>query len=160
MVKVIIAIVLVMTGIAVKGLMHMNLADLAVFIAIPFVFVFKLLGNRPKIFVIAGMIGVLGGGIAAFGGYIVAPIQYYYSLWGWGGVVAGVLAAILLPLEFFLFVGVALVKGGAAEYVGKFISGICFGFAGVLLLSAAITDSPCTWFSKRKNGSESPQQRV
>lgn len=85
------------------------------------------------------MIGAFGGAGAAFWGYVIVPIQYYYSVWGWGGVVVGVIAAILLPLELVLFFVVAFFKGGAAEYMGKFLAGICFGFVGLFLFNGEIS---------------------
>ena len=150
MVNLLVGLIIAIVGVLLKGLLNLSVADFLVILAIPFVFLFKLFGNRPGFLVYASMVGAFAGGISAFSGYIVVPIQYYYSLWGWGGVVTGVIAAILLPLEFFLFFGVALVKGGAAEYMGKFFGGICFGLAGLFLFNSAFSQSPWSWFSKRK----------
>lgn len=156
MVKVLIAIVIATIGLLMKGLLNFSLADVLVILMIPFVFLYKLFGNRPSFLLYAAMLGAFAGGVSAFWGYIIIPIQYYYSLWGWGGVVAGVIAAFLLPLEFFLFLGVAFFKGGAAEYIGRFFGGICFGFAGTLLFWGAASRSPWNWLTRRKGEADAP----
>jgi len=150
MLQVLIALIVAFLGVLMKGLLNLSLAEVALLFMIPFVFLYKLFGNRPGFLVYAAVIGAFGGGGAAFWGYVIVPIQYYYSLWGWGGVIAGVIAAILLPLELVLFFVVAFLKGGAAEYIGKFLAGICFGFAGFLLLNGAFAKSPWSWLSRRK----------
>lgn len=151
MIKVFVALVIAMIGVLLKGLLNLSLAEILVVAMIPFVFLYKLFGNRPGFLIYAAMLGSFAGGVSAFWGYVIVPIQYYYSVWGWGGVVAGVIAALLLPLEFFLFLGVAFFKGGAAEYVGKFFGGLCFGFAGLFLFLSAVSQSPWSWLSRRKD---------
>lgn len=151
MLQVLIALVLTVIGVLMKGFLNLSLAEVALLLAVPCVFFYKLFGNRPGFLVYAAMIGALGGGVAAFYGYVIVPIQYYYSVWGWGGVIAGVIAAILLPLELVLFFAVAYFKGGAAVYVGKFLAGICFGFAGIFLFSGAFAKSPWRWLLQRKS---------
>jgi len=150
MVKVLVALVIAAVGVLLKGLLNLSLADVLVVLAIPFVFLFKLFGNRPGFLVYAAMLGGFAGGVSVFWGYVIVPIQYYYSLWGWSGVAAGVIAAVLLPLEFFLFLGVAFFKGGAAEYMGKFFGGICFGLSGLFLFNSALSRSPWSWLARRK----------
>jgi hypothetical protein len=150
MLQVLIALVAAVIGVLIKGLLNLSLAEVALLLAIPFVFLYKLFGNRPGFLVFAAMIGAFSGGAAAFWGYMIVPIQYYYSLWGWRGVVAGVIAAVLLPLELVLFFVVAFFKGGAAEYIGKFLAGICFGFAGLFLFSGAVAKSPWSWLPRGK----------
>ncbi len=150
MVKVLVALVIAAVGVLMKGLLNLSLADVLVVLAIPFVFLFKLFGNRPGFLVYAAMLGAFAGGVSVFWGYVIVPIQYYYSLWGWGGVAAGVIAAVLLPLEFFLFLGVAFFKGGAAEHMGKFFGGICFGLSGLFLFNSALSQSPWSWLARRK----------
>ena len=154
MLQVLIALVLTVVGVLMKGLLNLSLAEVALLLAAPCVFLYKLFGNRPGFLVYAAMIGAFGGGIAAFWGYVIVPIQYYYSVWGWGGVIAGVIAAILLPLELVLFFAVAYFKGGAAIYIGKFLAGICFGFAGLFLFNGAFAKSPWSWLSKRKRDAD------
>ena len=150
MLQVLIALVLAVIGVLMEGLLNLSLAATALLLAAPCVFFYKLFGNRPSFLVYTAIIGAFGGGIAAFWGYVVVPIQYYHSVWGWGGVVAGVIAAILLPLEFVLFFAVAYFKGGAAVYIGKFLAGVCFGFASLFLFNGAFATSPWSWLSKRK----------
>ncbi len=154
MIKVCIALALAVVGVLMKGLLHLSLVDAVLVLMIPFVFLYKLLGNRPHLLVYAGMLGAFAGAASFFYGYIIVPIQYYYSIWGWSGVVAGVIAALLLPLEFFLFLGVAFFKGGAAVYIGKFIGGICFGISGWLLFVGAVSQSPWSWLSRRKEADD------
>ena len=150
MVKVFVALVLAVIGVLMKGLMNLSLADMFVFLMIPLVFLYKLLGNRPGFFAHAATLGMFAGGMSAFFGYVVAPIQYYYSVWGWGGAIAGIVAALLLPLEFFLFLGVAFFKGGAANYMGQFFGGIFFGLTGFILYYGAVSESPWNSLFRRK----------
>ena len=150
MVKPLVALVIAAVGVLLMGLVNLTLVEVLVIVAVPFVFLFKLFGNRPAFLRYAGVLGAFAGAVSAFWGYVIVPIQYYYVLWGWGGVAAGVIATILLPLEFFLFLGVAFFKGGAAEYVGKFFGGICVGLSGQLLLNSAISQSPWSWLARRK----------
>jgi hypothetical protein len=154
MLQVLMAFVLSVIGVLLKGLLNLTLAEVALFFAVPCVFFYKLFGNRPGFLVYVAMIGALGGAGAAFYGYVIVPIQYYYSVWGWIGVIAGVIAAILLPLELVLFFAVAYFKGGAAVYIGKFLAGICFGFAGIFLFNSAFAKSPWRWLSQRKSDAD------
>ncbi len=150
MIKVFVALVIAVIGILLKGLWNLSLAEMLVVAMIPFVFLHKLFGNRPSFLIYAAILGAFAGGVSAFWGYVIVPIQYYYSVWGWGGVVAGIIAALLLPLEFFLFLGAAFFKGGAAAYIGKFFGGICFGLAGLFLFHSGASQSPWHWLSRRK----------
>jgi len=154
MLQVLIALVLTVIGVLMKGLLNISLAEVALLLSVPCVFFYKLFGNRPGFLVYAAMIGALSGGVAAFYGYVIVPIQYYYSVYGWGGVIAGIIAAILLPLELVLFFAVAYFKGGAAVYIGKFLAGICFGVAGIFLLNGAFTRSPWRWLSQRRSDTD------
>lgn len=151
MIKVFVALTITVIGVLLKGLLNLSLAEILMIAMIPFVFLYKLLGNRPGFLIFAAALGAFAGGVSAFWGYVIVPIQYYYSVWGWGGVVAGVIAALLLPLEFFLFLGVAFFKGGAAAYIGKFFGGICFGLAGLFLFHSAASESPWSWLSRQKS---------
>lgn len=148
MIKVLVAFVVAIAGILLVGLLNLSIANVVVVFAVPFVFLFKLLGNRPLFFVYAAFIAAFAGGVSVFFGYIVAPIEYYFSIWGWVGVVAGVIAAILLPLQLFLFLSVAFLKGGAGVYLGQFLGGLCFGISGFLLYVGATSQSPWRWLSK------------
>ena len=139
-------------GILMKGLLHLSLADVVVILALPVMFLYKLLGNRPSFFAFGGIIGSFAGGISAFYGYVIVPIQYYYELWGWMGVVLGVVAFLLFIIpELILFLVVAYIKGEAAVYIGEFFSGICFGIAGVCLLNSAFSWSIWSRFSRKKS---------
>jgi hypothetical protein len=150
MIKIFIAFIITIIGILLKGLWNLSLAEMLVFAMVPFVFLYKLFGNRPSFLIYAAIIGSFAGGVSAFCGYVIVPIQYYYSVWGWGGVITGIIATLLLPLEFFLFLGVAFFKGGAAAYIGKFFGGICFGLVGLFLFQSAISQSPWYWLSRRR----------
>lgn len=150
MLQVLIALVLAVVGLLMEGLVNLSLAATLLLLAIPCTLLYKIFGNRPSYLVFAAIVGTIGGGIAAFWGYVVVPIQYYHSVWGWGGVVAGVIAALLLPLEFVLFFAVAYFKGSATIYIGKFLAGICFGFSSLFLFNGAFAKSPWSWLSKRK----------
>lgn len=99
MLQILIALVLTVIGVLMKGLLNLSFAEVALLLAVLCVFFYKLFGNRPGFLVYAAMIGALGSGVAFFYGYVIVPIQYYYWVWGWSGVIAGVIAAILLPLE-------------------------------------------------------------
>lgn len=154
MLQVLIALVLTVIGVLMKGLLHLSFAEIVLLLAVPCVFFYKLFGNRPGFLVYAAMIGALCGGIAGFYGYVVVPIQYYYLVYGWGGVIAGLIAAILLPLELVLFFIVAYFKGGAAVYIGNFLAGICFCFAGIFLFNGAFAQSPWRWLSQRKGDTD------
>lgn len=150
MLQVIFALALTVIGVLMTGYIHLSLAEVVLLLAAPCVFIFKLFGNRPRFLVFAAYIGAICGGLAFFEGYVVVPIHYYYSVWGWGGVIAGIIAAILLPLEFVLFFAAAYFKGGAADYIGMFLAGICFGFAGLFLFNGVCAKSPWGWLSKFK----------
>jgi hypothetical protein len=141
MFKVFFAVVMAIAGVLLVGLLNLSIANMAVILVIPFVFIFKLFGDRPLLFAYATYIGVLAGGVSMFHGYILVPIQYYYGIWGWGGVAAGVVAAILLPLEAVLFLVTAYIKGGSGHYVGQFLGGICFGIAALLVFLATMQKS-------------------
>lgn len=154
MLQILIALVLTVIGVLMKGLLNLSFAEVALLLAVLCVFFYKLFGNRPGFLVYAAMIGALGSGVAVFYGYVIVPIQYYYWVWGWSGVIAGVIAAILLPLEIVLFIAVAYFKGGAAVYIGKFLAGICFGLAGLFLFNGVFAKSPWRWLSQRKSDTD------
>jgi hypothetical protein len=149
MIKVLFGLALVLVAIVLKGLVNITLGDVLLLLAAPILLVYKMLGNRPSFFVYVGFLAGLLGAAAFVCGYIVVPLQYYYSLWGWYGVVAGVVATLLLPVQLFLFLGVALIKGDAWLYVGKFITEVIFGFAGMLLFASCLSASPWERFRKR-----------
>lgn len=156
MLKVLGAFVAVILAILMKGLMNLSLGDMSLILAVPLMFLYKVLGNRPAFLIYVGFFCGFLGGWAFLWGYIVAPIQYYYSLWGWSGVVAGIIATILLPFQLLLFFAVAFFKGGAAEYIGKFLSGVFFAIAGLLRLllwSSVFSVSPWARF-RRKTASD------
>lgn len=154
MLYILVGLVAAVIGVLMKGLSHLSLADVAVLIAIPLVFLYKLFGNRPSFLIYAAVLGSFAGGVSAFWGYVIIPIQYYYSLWGWVGIVAGVIAVLLLPAQLVLFLVVAFFKGGAAVYVGNFLSGICFGLGGLFLFNSAFGKSPWSWLSRGKSGTD------
>lgn len=141
MLKVLGAFVLATIAIVMKGILNLSLGDMLLILAVPFVFLYKLLGNRPAVLSYVGIFAGFLGALAGIGGYIVVPIQYYYSLWGWSGVAAGIIATILLPFQLLLFFGVAFFKGGAAIYMGKFISGVLFAVSGLLLYKSIFSAS-------------------
>ncbi len=138
MIRIFIAFIFAIAGFFLFGLLNLSIANAVVIVAVPFVFIYKLFGNRPSFFMFAAFAAAFAGGFSLLHGYIIAPIEYYYSIWGWGGVVAGVIAAILLPLEAVLFLAVTYFKGGAGIYVVHFFGGICFGISGFLLYAAAM----------------------
>jgi hypothetical protein len=148
MLQILIALLLIVVGILIKGLLNLSLYEVALLLATPCVFLYKLFGNRPSFLIYAAMIGAFGGGISAFFGYVIVPIQYYYSICGWSGVVAGIAAAIPLPLGLIIFFAVACFKGGAAVYIGDVLAGICFGLAGHFLFVSALIKSPWSWLSR------------
>lgn len=81
MLQVIIAFVFAVVGILMKGLLNLSLAYVAVSFAIPIVFLYKLFGNRQCFLLYAAIIGAFAGGVSAFYGCVIVPIQYYYSIW-------------------------------------------------------------------------------
>jgi len=133
--------ILAAAGVLLKGLLNLSLSDVFVVLAIPMMLVFKVLGNRPAFFVYVAMLAGFAGGISFLYGYVIIPIRYYYGIWGWGGVVGGVLASLLLPFQLIIFLSVAYFKGGAVVYIGDFFAGILFGFAGLLLYLSPFTGS-------------------
>ena len=152
MLKVIGALVAVVLAILMKGLLNLTLGDMLLIVAVPLMFFYKLFGNRPGFLIYVGFASGFLGGWAFIWGYIVVPIQYYYSVWGWPGVVGGVIATILLPFQLLLFFAVAFFEGGAAEYIGKFISGVLFAIGGMLLWLSVLSASPWERFRRRPVG--------
>ena len=152
MIQVLIAIFFIIAGVLMKGLINLSFSEIIIVLSVPCVFIYKLFGNRPSFLVFAGMLGAFCGGIAGFYGYIVVPIQYFYSIWGGGGIVVGVIAAILLPINWLIFLFVAYLKGSATVYIAKFVAGVCFGLAGVLIFNGSISKSPWSWLFPRKGG--------
>lgn len=142
MLKVFGGFVAAVLAILMKGLWNLSLGEMLLIMAIPLMFLYKLFGNRPTFLLYVGFFSGFLGGWAFIWGYIVVPIQYYYSLWGWSGVAVGVIATILLPFQLLLFFAVAFIKGGAAEYIGRFISGVLFAVTGTLLWLSALSTSP------------------
>ncbi len=149
MLKVLGAFVAVVLAIFMEGLRNLSLGDMLLILAVPIMFVYKLLGNRPAFLIYVGIFCSFLGGWAFLWGYIVVPTQYYYSVWGWPGIVGGVVAAILLPLQLLMFFAVAYFKGGAAEYIGKFLSGVFFSIAGLMLWFSSFSASPWERFRRR-----------
>lgn len=154
MLLVLASFVIAVVGLLLTGVMNLTLANALVLLALPFVFVYKLLGNRPSILFIAAVLGAIGGGLSAFWGYFVVPTLYYFTLWGWSGVVIGVIAGLLIPLQAVLFIGAAIVNGDAGVYVGKFLGGLCFGLTGMLMFRGAAAQSPWRWLARRKQAGE------
>lgn len=149
MLKVLGAFVLAAIAVAMKGVLNLSLGDILLILAVPFVFLYKLLGNRPEVLAYVGFFAGFLGALAFIAGYVVVPIQYYYSLWGWFGVAAGIIATILLPFQLLFFFGVAFFKGGAAIYLGKFISGVLFAVSGLLLFTSVHSTSPWERFRRK-----------
>ena len=151
MLKVFASLVVMVAAILLVGIWQVTLGGVALIVTWPLVFLYKLLGNRPGFLIYVGFLAGFLGGLAFIWGYIFVPIQYYYSLWGWGGVFVGVLATILLPFQLFLFFGVALFKGGAAIYIGNFLSDVLFGISGLLLYMSIFSASPWERFRLRNS---------
>lgn len=149
MIKVVLASVLILGAIALKGIVNLALGDMLLSMAAPVLLFYKLLGNRPHFLMYVGFAAGLLGGAAFLWGYIAIPLQYYYSVWGWWGVLAGVVATLLFPVQILLFLGVAFVKGGAWLYVGKFITELLFAVAGALLFASSTSASPWARFRWR-----------
>ena len=152
MLKVLGAFVAVVAAILMKGLLNLAFTEILLTLAVPLIFLYKCLGNRPAFLVYVGFAAGFFGGLAFVFGYIVVPIQYYYAVWGWPGVVGGVIATILLPFQLVLFFAVAFFKGGAAVYIGKFISGVLFAIAGGLLFASCFSASPWARFQRKRAG--------
>ena len=150
MLYVLAAFVAVVGGVLLKGLLHLSLGEITIALAVPVMLLYKLLGNRPSFFVYVGMVAGFLGGFAALWAYVVVPTQYYYQIWGWPGIVGGIIAVILVPAQLVLFLVVAFLKGGAAVYLGNFFAGICFGLAGMLLFNSAFSMSIWSYFLKKK----------
>lgn len=149
MLKVFGAFVAAVLAILMKGLINLSLGEMLLILAIPFMFLYKVFGNKPAFLLFVGFFSGVLGAWDFIWGYIVIPIQYYYSLWGWSGVAAGVIATILLPFQLLLFFAVAFFKGGAAEYVGRFIAGVLFGITGLLLWISTLSASPWERFRRK-----------
>jgi len=145
------AFVLSGIGVFLIGLLHLSLAEITVVLAVPVMFLYKLFGNRPSFFVLGGVAGGIAGSLAAFWAYVVVPIQYYYDIWGWPGVVGGIVAVILVPAQLILFLAVAIIKGGALVHIFKFFGGICLGSAGILLFNSGFSTPMWSVFFKRKS---------
>jgi hypothetical protein len=150
MLYVLAAFVAAVAGVLLKGLLHLSLGEILISLAVPVMLLYKLFGNRPSFFVYAGMIAGFLGGFAALWAYVVVPIQYYYQIWGWLGIVGGIVAVLLLPAQLILFLVVAFLKGGAAVYLANFFAGICFGLAGLLLFSSAFSMPIWSYFLRKK----------
>jgi hypothetical protein len=133
------AIVIVTVGLLVEGLINVSVADILVVLAIPFVCLYRLLGRRPRFLRYVGNVAMFAGAVSAIYGFAWAPTRYYYGLWGWSGILLGVIAAVVVPLQPIVLLATAFIKGGAAIPIAKLLSGICFGIAGRLLSIASAT---------------------
>jgi hypothetical protein len=142
-----VALVVAFVGVLMKGFVNLALADIVVILMIPLVLIYKLLGNRPAFLEYAGIVGLVAGISAGWWGVLVVPIQYLYSIWGWSGASVG---AILAPVSPVIFLGVAFWKGGAVEYVGKFLAGSCFAATGLLLMRGAVGKSSWSWLASSR----------
>lgn len=150
MLYVIVAFVAVVVGVFLKGLFHLSLGEITIILAVPLMFIYKLLGNRPSFLMYGGIVAGLLGGFTAFWAYVVIPIQYYYDLWGWLGIAGGIVAVLLLPAQLIMFLAVAYLKGGAAVYLGNFFGGIAFALAGMFLFNSAFSLPIWRYFWKKE----------
>jgi hypothetical protein len=142
MIRIFVAFAFAVVGILLQGLLRMSIAEGIVVLTLPIVLLYKLLGNRPHFLIYFVFVAIFAGALAGIHGYIIVPIQYYYSVWGWPGVIAGIIATLLLPLQIVLFLGVALIKGGGAEYIAKFFGGLCFALSAAFVAHGAFSVSP------------------
>ncbi|MGH8670709.1 MAG: hypothetical protein ACREUA_01545 [Burkholderiales bacterium] len=131
------ALVAVAIGVLLKGLFKLAFVEWVIILAVPEVLLYKLLGNRPPAFGIAGMLAGVLGCLVALWAYVVVPTQYYYELWGWLGIAGGIVAALLFPTQLIMFAAVAYFNGGAAAYFGNFFAELAFALAGMLLFYSA-----------------------
>ena len=150
MLYVLAAFAAVVAGILLKGLLYLSLGDILISLAVPVMLLYKLFGNRPSFFIYVGMIAGILGGFAVLWAYIIVPIQYYYQVWGWLGIVGGIVATLLLPVQLILFLVVTYIKGGAAMYLGNFFAGLCFGLAGLSLFNSAFSMPIWSYFLRKK----------
>lgn len=134
MTKAALAIFFTMAAIFVRGLDDSSYGELLLLLLSLLAFVYRAFGGRPSLLSFAPIFGAYLAGFGFLWCYVVVPIQYYYSLWGWFGALVGVIAA---PFEVGLFPAIALLKGGSALYVARFISGILSGIAGIFLFHCA-----------------------
>lgn len=139
MMKIFFSIIFAFLGIILKGLLNLSLAELLLILMIPVIIIYKISGSSKTSFAYAAFIAAFAGGLSALWAYIIVPIQYYHAIWGLKGIVVGIIATILLPLQFFLFLFVALFKGGAFLYICKFFAGIFFGLSGFFAFKTIIS---------------------
>lgn len=153
MLYIIAALFFSVVGVLLKGLMNLSIGELGVLLGIPVIFFYKLLGNRPSFLAIASWpIAICAGGAGIYA-YFIVPMLYYYKLWGYFGIFIGIVAAILVPIEAILFLGVALFKGGAVLYICHFFAGISFAMAGLCLFNSTFTPSIWRTFTKSADSS-------
>lgn len=149
MLQLLLALFFVAVGVLVEGLANLNIGEIIVLCAWPVLFTHKLLGNRPALLAGLGKITWFAGAMAAAFAYFIVPIMYYQVVWGWPGVVAGIVCAILAPLQLILFVVASAFNDGSAPYAVRFIGGLSFGLAAFLMMGAATQPSPWRFLMRK-----------
>lgn len=141
--------VLLIGGVALKGLINLTLPEMVLFLGPPILLIYKLLNNHPSFLVHGLWLFGLCGSLAGLNSEIFVPTIYYYQHWGLMGVALGIVTGVLIPIQIVLFPIIAILKGKAIVAVCHFFAKFLFLGSGLVFYRAFLT--PPLWTSLKEN---------